>query len=311
MRLPLTYGFLGSGLFAARCLNLISRKVKPDWVLTNAPKPAGRGMKSRVTPVHALAEEIGAPLFTSAKISDDTRRLEWIGNNLPDLLLVIDFGHMIKEPLLSITPLGCFNIHPSLLPSYRGSAPVQRAIMDGLDRTGVTVFRLDAGMDSGPVLARREVIIETWDNSGTLLDKCAATGCELMLKYLCEVDPTDWDLTSQSEQGITLAPKIAKNEEEIHWPSAARSIFNQIRALFPSPVAYTTVKGKRLKILAASRVDGQGAPGTLVAVEDGLPLIACGEGLLKLERVQPEGKSDQNASDWLRGARLKPGDIIF
>lgn len=311
MRQPLKYGFLGSGFFAACCLNLISRKVKPDWVITNAAKPAGRGMKPRLTPVHASAEEIGAMLFTSAKLSDDTQRLEWIGNNLPDLLLVIDFGHMIKEPLLSTTPFGCFNIHPSLLPAYRGSAPVQRAIMDGLDRTGVTVFRLDAGMDSGPVLARREVAIETWDNSGTLLDKCAATGCELMLKYLCEIDPADWELTPQSGQGVTLAPKIAKNEEEINWPATARSIFNQIRALFPSPVAYTTVKGKRLKILAASPVDGQGASGTLAAVEDGLPLIACGEGLLKLERVQPEGKSAQNASDWLRGARLKPGDTIF
>lgn len=311
MKPPLTFGFLGSGFFAARCLNLISRKVKPAWVITNAPKPAGRGMKSRVTPVHVSAEEMGVSLFTSVKISDDTQRLEWIGNNLPDMLLVIDFGHMIKEPLLSITPLGCFNIHPSLLPSYRGSAPVQRAIMDGLDRTGVTVFRLDAGMDSGPVLAQREVAIATGDNSGTLLDKCAETGCELMLKYLCEVDSADWELTPQSEQGVTLAPKIAKVEEEINWPAAARSIFNQIRALSPSPVAYTTVKGKRLKILAASCVDGQGDPGVLTAIEDGLPLIACGEGLLKLERVQPEGKSAQNASDWLRGARLKPGDIIF
>lgn len=311
MRPPLTFGFLGSGFFAARCLSLLCRKVKPDWVITNAPKPAGRGMKSRVTPVHASAEEIGLPLFTSAKISDDTLRLEWIGDHLPDLLLVIDFGHMIKEPLLSITPLGCFNIHPSLLPSYRGSAPVQRAIMDGLDRTGVTVFRLDAGMDSGPLLAQREVAIETGDNSGTLLEKCAEIGCALMLKYLCEVNPTDWKLTPQGEQGVTLAPKIAKSEEEIYWPAAARSIFDQIRALLPSPAAYTTVKGKRLKILAASCVDGQGEPGVLVAVEDGLPLIACGKGLLKLERVQPEGKSAQNASDWLRGSRLKPGDIIF
>lgn len=311
MRPPLTYGFLGSGFFAARCLELISHKVKPAWVITNAPKPAGRGMKSRVTPVHKLAEEMGASLFTSAKISDDTQRLEWIGNNLPDLLLVIDFGHMIKEPLLSMPPLGCFNIHPSLLPSYRGSAPVQRAIMDGLGITGVTVFRLDAGMDSGPVLARREVAIETSDNSGTLLGKCAEIGCELMLKYLCEVAPADWELEPQSEQGVTLAPKIAKSEEEIHWQTAARSIFNQIRALFPSPAAYTTVKGRRLKVLAASPVNGQGTPGMLAAVEDGLPLIACGEGLLKLERVQPEGKSAQEASDWLRGVRLKPGDMIF
>lgn len=311
MRPPLTFGFLGSGMFAARCLELISSKAKPSWVLTNSPKPAGRGMNPRTTPVHALAEQMGVPLFTSAKISTDIEMLEWISSNLPDLLLVIDFGHMIKEPLLSITPLGCFNIHPSLLPAYRGSAPVQRAIMDGLDRTGVTVFRLDAGMDSGPILAWSEVAIEVCDNSGTLLDKCAEIGCELMLKYICATNLDDWKLTPQSTQGVTSAPKIAKSEEKINWSASALSIFNQVRGLFPSPIAYTAINGKRLKILTASCLEGHGVPGELVAAQDGLPLIACGTGLLRLERVQPEGKSTQSASDWLRGARLKPGEIVF
>lgn len=304
-------GFFGSGAFAARCLRLISPKAKPEWVITNVPKPAGRGMKESATPVQEVAAEWGIPFYTTEKISRDEERLAWIKDNLPDLMLVIDFGHMIREPLLTMAPLGCLNIHPSLLPAYRGSAPVQRAILDGLEKTGVTVFRLDEGMDSGPVLAWREVTIAPSDNSGTLLGKCADVGCELLLKYLCEVGPEAWTLTPQPETGFSIAPKIDKSEAEIDWSVAARDIFNKIRAMNPSPVAFTVVKGKRLKILEASLSDGDGTPGTLAAEGNGFPVIGCGRGLLKLELVQPEGRGRQSAADWLRGARLKCGDSIF
>lgn len=304
-------GFFGSGTFAERCLRLISEKARPEWVVTNAPKPAGRGMRERVTPVQAAAEELGIPLYTTERISRDEERLAWIKENLPDLMLVIDFGHMVKEPLLSMARLGCFNIHPSLLPAYRGSAPVQRAIMDGLDKTGVTIFRLDAGMDSGPVLARREVEIDPDDNSATLLEKCANSGCGLLLRYLCGEASDGWELTPQPDEGVSYAPKIDKSEAEIDWTASARKIFNKIRALYPAPVAYTIVKGKRLKILAARPLEGQGQPGVVVCVENDFPIIGTGGGLLLLERVQPEGKSAQGAPDWLRGARLSPGERIF
>lgn len=304
-------GFFGSGAFAERCLRLISEKARPEWVVTNAPKPAGRGMRERVTPVQAAAAELGIPLYTTERISRDEERLAWIKENLPDLMLVIDFGHMIKEPLLSMARLGCFNIHPSLLPAYRGSAPVQRAIMDGLDKTGVTIFRLDAGMDSGPVLARREVEIDPDDNSATLLEKCANSGCGLLLRYLCGEASDGWELTPQPDEGVSYAPKIDKSEAEIDWTASARKIFNKIRALYPAPVAYTIVKGKRLKILAARPLEGQGQPGVVACVENDFPIIGTGGGLLLLERVQPEGKSAQGAPDWLRGARLSPGERIF
>lgn len=304
-------GFFGSGAFAERCLRLISEKARPEWVVTNAPKPAGRGMKERVTPVQTAAAELGIPLYTTERISEDAERLAWIKENLPDLILVIDFGHMIKEPLLSMARLGCFNIHPSLLPAYRGSAPVQRAIMDGLDKTGVTVFKLDAGMDSGPVLARSEVAIDSDDNSATLLEKCAGAGCALLLRYICGEDPSGWELTPQSDEGVSFAPKIDKSEAEIDWTNSARKISNKIRAMYPSPVAYTIIKGKRLKILTARHVEGEGRPGVVAWAENDLPIIGTGDGLLLLERVQPEGKSAQSAADWLRGARLSPGARIL
>lgn len=307
----LKIGFFGSGLFAEKCLRLVSERIMPEWVITNAPRPAGRGMKERPTPVQTAASSLGIPFYVTGRMSEDEERLMWIKENLPDLMLVIDFGHMIKEPLLSLARLGCFNIHPSMLPAYRGSAPVQRAILDGLDKTGVTIFRLDAGMDSGPVLACREVTIDLSDNSATLLEKCAETGCELLLQYICDRDPDDWVLTPQSDEGVSHAPKIEKYEAEIDWNECARKNFNKIRAMYPSPIAYTIIKGKRLKILAASLIGGEGRPGVLFCSENGFPLIGSGGGLLMLECVQSEGKGEQSAADWLRGARLTHGERIF
>lgn len=307
---PLSTGFFGSGYFAADCLRLIAEKNKPSWVITNAPKQAGRGMKERLTPVHSAACELGLPLYTTGRIARDEARLGWIKDNLPDVLLVIDFGQMIREPLLSMARLGCLNIHPSLLPAYRGSAPVQRAIMDGLKLTGVTVFQLDVGMDSGPVLARREVKIEAGDDSGAVLKKCAVVGGGLLLKFLYEIPEPKWDFTPQSEKGASLAPKIDKSEEQINWNETARSIADKVRALSPSPMAYATILGKRLKITRASCRSGGGTPAALVGTAEGLPLIACGDGLLLLERVQPENRGEMSAADWLRGARLRIGEPI-
>lgn len=307
----LSFGFLGSGYFAARCLCLISQTVKPRWVVTNTPKQAGRGLPERVTPVQTAAAGLEIPFLTTMRISADNELLSWIKENLPDLILVVDFGHMIKEPLLSMTRLGCLNIHPSLLPAYRGSAPVQRAILDGLDRTGVTLFKLDKGMDSGPILAQREMEIAEEDTSGSILERSAEVGSALFLNYICQVKTEDWLFKPQAQDGVSLAAKINKTEAEIDWNTPARNIYNLIRALNPVPAAYTVVKGKRLRILCARCAKGRGMPGTFVGVEEGLPLIACGEGLLRLEYVQLEGKNAQSAADWLRGARLKQGDLIF
>lgn len=304
-------GFFGSGSFAERCLRLISEKVKPEWVITKTPQPAGRGMKERATTVQSAAESLGIPVFTTANISNDEERLIWINENLPALILVIDFGQRIREPLLSMARLGCYNIHPSMLPAYRGSAPVQRALLDGLSKTGVTVFRLEAAMDAGPVLAQREVEIDDGDNSETLQAKCAGIGCELFLQHICGTDPNDWRLTPQPEEGVSLAPKIEKHEAQINWNESALKNFNKIRAMYPSPIAYTTIKGKRMKILSASIACGEGSPGVFVREKNGFPLVGSGGGLLLLGRVQPEGKSAQSASDWLRGAKLTPGEKLF
>ena len=310
MTKKLRFGFCGSGRFAAECLSLIAHKTKPEWVVTNAPRPSGRGLQIQNTPVFEKAEELGIRTRTTSKLSADTETIEWIMSDLPDLILVIDFGHMIKEPLLSMAPLGCINIHPSMLPAYRGSAPVQRAIMDGLKETGVTIFRLDVGMDSGPILSQVPVIISDEDDTGSLLLKTCRAGCVKLLEYLLDIPSERWKFIPQTEEGACTAPKIDKSEGKIEWNDSSINIFNKIRALCIAPGTYCEHEGKRLRIHKAVPALVSGSPGKLIEIDTGLPVIACRSGSLKLMTVQPEGKKVQKADEWLRGSRMKVGDIL-
>lgn len=306
----LRFGFCGSGRFAAECLSIISEKAMPEWVVTNSPRPSGRGLRIQNTPVSDKARELGIKLRTTEKLSADMETLEWIRSDIPDLILVIDFGHIIREPLLNMAPLGCINIHPSLLPAYRGSAPVQRAIMDGLKETGVTIFRLDEGMDSGPVLDRIPVSIDMSDDTPSLLIKTCKAGCEKLLEYLLKTPSDRWVFVPQSEVGVSTAPKIEKSEGKIDWSGRSFDIFNRIRALASSPGTFCCFAGKRLRIHIAEQASETGSPGELVGTVGGFPLIACGEGSLILKSVQPEGKNVMSADEWLRGNRMKAGDFL-
>ena len=279
--------FLGSGHFAARCLELISGRLRPEWVLTNAPRGAGRGLALRSTPVWELAQKLGVPAYTTERLSADAERVEWIKANAPDVLLVIDFGHIIREPVLTAAKYGCLNIHPSKLPEYRGSAPLQRVLMDGRTSTAVSIFRLDAGMDSGPILAQPELAIAPDDDFASLAEKAAKLGAETLLHCLCDVSP----------------------EGKIDWTRPAAEIANKIRGIGAAPGVFCSVRGRRLRIYRAEAVSGSGEPGTY-AVRGGVPCVACGEGLLRLAEVQPEGKKLQRAEDWARGLRINEGESL-
>lgn len=305
----LTAAFLGSGHFAARCLALVSGRMRPEWVLTNAPKSAGRGLSMRNTPVWELAQKLGLPVYTTERLSADAERAAWIKANAPDVLLVIDFGHIIKEPVLTAAKYGCLNIHPSKLPEYRGSAPLQRVLMDGRKSTAVSIFRLDAGMDSGPILAQPELEIAPDDDCASLAEKAARLGAETLLHYLCDVPPYEWRFTEQREDGATYAPKIDKSEGKIDWARPAAEIADKIRGIGAAPGVFCTVRGRRLRIYRAEAVSGSGTPGTY-AVRGGAPCVACGDGLLRLVEVQPEGKKLQRAEDWARGLRVNEGESL-
>ncbi len=307
----LTVGFMGSGRFAARCLEIISRRLRPVWVLTNAPRSAGRGLKLQNTPVWELARSLSLPVFTTERLSADGERIEWLKKNTPDVILVIDFGHLIKEPVLSMAPLGCLNIHPSKLPEYRGSAPIQRALMEGRTKTAVSIFRLDAGMDSGPILAQPELAILPADDTSALMEKAALLGSETLLHYLCDTAPEDWRFTPQDDEKATAAPKIDKAEGRIDWRAeSACEIVDKIRGIGCSPGVYCLVRGRRLRVHAAEPLPSADCEVCRCEMIDGAPVIACREGALKLVEVQPEGKKTQRAEDWARGARIDKGEEI-
>ncbi len=304
-----TIAFLGSGHFAARCLEFISERLRPEWILTNAPRAAGRGLKVRYTPVWALSEKLGVPAYTTERLSADIERVDWIMANAPDVMLVIDFGHIVKEPLLSAAKYGCLNIHPSKLPAYRGSAPLQRALMDGLSATAVSIFRLDAGMDSGPILAQPDLEITPDDDCPSLMEKAARLGTETLLHYLCDVPPEEWRFLRQDESRATYAPKIEINEGKIDWTRPASEILNKIRGIGAAPGVFCNVRGKRLRVYKAEALCDSGTAGAYV-VRGGAPCVFCGEGALRLAEVQPGGKKIQRAEDWARGLRICAGENL-
>jgi len=306
----LKVGFCGSGLFAAICLEHISCQIRPEWVITNTPQRAGRGLALRSTPVQQVAEKLELPFKTTTKISSDLDLLEWIKENCPDIILVIDFGHLIKEPMLTMPRYGCINIHPSKLPAYRGSSPMQRAIIDGLKNTAVTIFKLDSGMDTGPILTQKNIVIGDKDDFDSLMQTCASVGSEALLKYICEMDAKDWVFTKQPSEGVSLAPKIEKSEGKLDWQKTSFELYNRIRALKQSPGTFCTVFGKRLRIKQAEPIDKTGEASTILSLESGMPIVACLEGALKLILVQQEGKKEQSADDWFRGSRLQIGDKL-
>lgn len=314
----LTYAFFGSGVFAARCLQLLSAWRAPHWVVTAPPKPAGRGRSPKDTPVKDLMDTTdllqSVSVLTSADASRDEAVLAMKKNRPASFSFVVDFGQIIREPLLAWdAPVGCLNIHPSLLPLYRGAAPVQRALMDGARETGVTIFKLAAGMDNGPILLQERIPIAPGDDKDTLLERAAVAGTNAFIDYASRTPLDRWRFTPQDDARATHAPKISKDDERIDWTKPAEEIANKIRALRPAPGAWTTIREKRLRILEASSRDEatrpEATPGTLFGGQGG-PLVATGAGLLALASVQMEGKKIGSASEWWNGLRPSEGEML-
>jgi methionyl-tRNA formyltransferase len=313
----LRYAFFGSGSFAARCLELLSRWRRPSWIVTSPPAAAGRGGRLSMTPLGRFAAESGmfgdVPIFETSSASGDARVLDAHAGVPVDVVIVTDFGQMIKEPVLSWGDrVGCINIHPSLLPEYRGAAPVQRALMDCRNATGVTLFKLASSMDSGPVLLSREIEIEDEDDAGTILERAAVVGVGAFIGHVEREAVWEWNFKPQDESAATYAPKISREEERIDWSRPADEVFGLVRALSPKPGAWTAIRGKRLRILGAGRsnADLDGAPGELVNI-NGSTVVICGRGALALRLVQAEGKKIQSVGEWLNGLRAAPGECLI
>lgn len=299
--------FMGSPDFAVPALKaLIAAGHEVVCVYTQPPRPAGRGQSERKTPIHQLAERWALPVRTPRRLkgADEQAAFAALG---ADLAVVVAYGLILPKAVLDAPRLGCLNLHGSLLPRWRGAAPIQRALMAGDDVTGVQAMKMEEGLDTGPVLLSETVAITPEDTAQTLHDKLAAAGAPLLARAVAQMEVGVARFTPQGAEGVTYAEKITPAEARIDWSAAARDVDLKIRGLSPLPGAWFLLNGVRVKALMSRRESGAGAPGA--ALDDTL-LIACGDGAVRLLRVQREGKGAMAAGDFLRGTPTPVGTIL-
>jgi methionyl-tRNA formyltransferase len=290
--------FMGTPAFAVPTLTeIVARGHEVAAVSTRAPKPAGRGQAERKSPVHLAAEGFGIPVHTprSLKPVDEQATFAMYA---PDVAVVVAYGLILPGSILAVPVNGCLNLHGSLLPRWRGAAPIQRAIMAGDTRTGVMVMKMDEGLDTGPVALVEEMPIGAHMTAGELHDRMMVVGADLMGRALAALERGSLTFTPQSEEGVTYANKIEKSETRIDWSRPAQQIHNQIRGLSPFPGAWFMLGDTRIKVLHSTVVEGTGAPGTML---DDQLTIACGEDAVQLLEVQREGRSAMDAAAFVRG----------
>ena len=279
-------------------------------VYTRAPKPAGRGMDLRPSPVHALADKFGISVFTPKTLRNDDEITRFAALEA-DVAVVVAYGLILPKAVLDAPHLGCLNLHASLLPRWRGAAPIQRAIMAGDQETGVMVMKMEEGLDTGPVGMVERVTITPDMTASDLHDRLSMIGADLMVRALAALSRDSLHFTPQAEEGVTYAHKIEKAEARIDWQRSAAELHNHVRGLSPFPGAFFEVdfgKGaERIKVLRTKVASGQGAPGTLL---DEALTIACGQGALQILDVQRAGKAPMKADEFLRGARLSKGSVL-
>jgi methionyl-tRNA formyltransferase len=303
--------FLGTPAFAAQCLAaVIAAGHEVACVYSQAAKPRGRGQAVRPSAVEALAREHGLPVRTPASMRDPEEIAAFQALNL-DAAVVVAFGQILPAAVLDAPRLGSFNLHGSLLPRWRGAAPIQRAIMAGDAETGVQVMRMTPGLDEGDILSTARVAIGDEQIAGTLFDELADVGAKLLVETLAAIEAGTAVQTPQAAEGVTYAKKITTAEARIDWTRSAVEIDRQIRGLSPFPGAWfmaPSPKGEmRIKALLSRAEDGAGAPG---AVLDDTGLIACGTGAVRLLGAQREGKGPQAIGEFLRGFSLPAGTVV-
>jgi methionyl-tRNA formyltransferase len=299
--------FLGTPAFAATCLSALhAAGHEIACVYSQPPAPRGRGQTLQPSPVHALADELGLMVRTpvSMKPADEIEAFRALG---VDAAVVVAFGQILVRDVLDAPKLGCFNLHGSLLPRWRGAAPIQRAIMAGDAVTGIQVMRMSEGLDEGAVIATATTRIDAADTAGSLFDRLAVLGAALLVETLPAIEAGTAVETPQAEDGATYAKKIKPVEARIDWSRPAAEVDAHIRGLSPFPGAWFEHGGKRVKALLSSVEAGAAAPG---AVLDEHLLIACGGGAVRLLRAQREGKGAQDAAEFVRGYPLRPGEIL-
>jgi methionyl-tRNA formyltransferase len=300
--------FMGTPDFAVPTLaEIVGQGHEVVACYTRAPAAAGRGMDLKPSPVHRLAERFGIPVLTPKTLRTD-EAAETFRSHEADVAVVVAYGMILPKIILDIPELGCLNLHASLLPRWRGAAPIQRAVMAGDTESGVAVMRMEEGLDTGPVAMVERVAITPDMTAGELHDRLMGLGADLMVRALAALSRGGLTFTAQPEEGVTYAKKIANEEARLDFALDAGALRDQVRGLSPFPGAFFEAdlgRGpERVKVLRAQAAEGEGAPGTLL---DGEGTVACGSGALRLVQVQRAGRSAMGAGEFLRGARLQAG----
>jgi methionyl-tRNA formyltransferase len=297
--------FMGTPSFALPALaELVERGYDIAAVYTRAPKPAGRrGLDLQPTPVEQEARRLTLPVLTPPTLKTPEAQATFRAHGA-DAAVVVAYGLLLPKPILDATPLGCFNIHASLLPRWRGAAPINRAIMAGDAESGVTIMRMDEGLDTGPTAMADRIPIDADMTAGELHDALARIGAMLMPRALGALERGTIEFKPQGEAGVTYADKISKNETRIDWSRPGKPVHDHIRGLSPFPGAWFEAESTRVKVLRSTLAQGSGVPGTVL---DDQLTVACGEGAVRLLELQRAGRQAMKAEEFLRGGGIKRG----
>ena len=294
--------FMGSPDFAVPSLDaLVGAGHDVVCVYTQPPRPAGRGRGEQKTAVQLRAEELGLPLRSPQTVKHPEEQARFAALD-SDLAVVAAYGLILPKPILEAPKAGCINVHASLLPRWRGAAPIQRAILAGDEITGVTIMRMEEGLDTGPMLLKRETEIDR-KTTGELTEELATLGAEALIEWIDNPAPPE----PQPDDRATYAPKVDKAEARIDWSRSAEEIERQVRAFAPSPGTWFEANGERVKLLQADTSDGSGVPGEVL--DDALT-IACGSGAIRPVKVQRATRGIMTAGELLRGFAVPPGTIL-
>jgi methionyl-tRNA formyltransferase len=303
--MPLRLIFMGTPDFSVpTLLELVAHGHEIVAVYTRAPKPGGRrGLQLQPTPVEEAARKLGVPVLTPKTLKTQ-EALDEFSAFEADAAIVVAYGMILPQAILDAPKLGCYNLHASLLPRWRGAAPINRAIMAGDAESGIMVMKMDVGLDTGDVAMAERLAITDNMTALDLHDRLSRLGADLMVRAMAALDRGGLQLKKQSEDGVTYAAKIDKAEARIDWSKPARDVLRHIHGLSPFPGAWAELENARVKILRCELGQGSGAPG---AVLDDQLTIACGEGAIRIVELQREGKGRMQAADFLRGVPVKPG----
>lgn len=295
--------FMGSPDFALPSLQALAQHFEVRGIVTQPDRPAGRGRQLNPPPVKVLAEELGIPVIQPKRIHTDPQAMNQIQAWQPDAIIVAAFGQILRAEVLSLPPHGCINVHASLLPRWRGAAPINAAILHGDEESGVTIMQMDVGLDTGPIISQQAIPIHKEETAGSLFDRLAILGAELLIETLPAYLNGEIEPQPQDDERATYAPMLQKSDGELDFERTAAELERQVRAFQPWPGAFLYWQDKLLKVQKA-HVGRAATPGAGdFTIEEGLPAIGCRQGLLVLDEVQPAGKRSMSGGVFLHGAR--------